>query len=70
MNDNVVIAIIAASAVVISAVCVLGGSIFAFVTSNRRLDRIEMRLGTIETSVNSSTDLLIGKIHEVERKMK
>jgi hypothetical protein len=52
MANNVVIAIIAASGVVISAICVLGGAIFAYVASNRTLDRrfdgVDKRLDKID----------------------
>jgi hypothetical protein len=52
MTDNVLIAIIAACGVVISAVLVLGGAIFAYVAggkeTNRRLDRIEHTLEVIQ----------------------
>ena len=36
MSDNVLIAIIAASAVIISAMCVLGGAVFAYTANNKR----------------------------------
>ena len=38
MSDNVLIAIIAASAVIISAMCVLGGAVFAYTANNKRTD--------------------------------
>ncbi len=41
MTDNVLIAIIATSAVVISAILVFGAAVIAFVADNKRLDRIE-----------------------------
>jgi len=51
MSDNVLIAIIAASGVVISAICVLGGAIFAFSANNKRLDKIERTLELIQSDL-------------------
>lgn len=51
MNDNVLIAIIAACAVIIAAVCVLGGAIFAFVANSKRLDKIERTLEVIQSDL-------------------
>jgi hypothetical protein len=48
MSDNVMIAIVAASAVVISAVLVLGGAVFAYIANNKRLDKIDGTLGVIQ----------------------
>ncbi len=52
MTDNVLIAIIGASAVAFSAICVLGGPVFAYIASNRNLDRrfegVEQRFVGIE----------------------
>lgn len=48
MSDNVLIAIIAACAVVISAVFVLGGAVFAWIGSNKRLDKIDAVLERIQ----------------------
>ena len=51
MSDNVLIAIIAASGVVISAVMVLGAGIAAVVVNNKRLDKIEGTLVLIQTDI-------------------
>jgi peptidoglycan hydrolase CwlO-like protein len=62
MSDNVLIAIIAASGVVISAVMVMGSAVFAYVAGNRsldkrfesmdkRLDKIEQTLGVIQSDM-------------------
>ncbi len=48
MSDNVLIAIIAACGVVISAVCVLGAAIFAYAASNKRFDKIDATLAVIQ----------------------
>jgi hypothetical protein len=51
MTDNVLIAIIASSGVVISALCVFGGGIFALVANNKRLDRIENTLMSMQSDL-------------------
>ena len=48
MTDNVLIAIIAASGVIISAIFVLGGAIFAYMASSKGLDKIERTLELIQ----------------------
>jgi hypothetical protein len=54
MSDNVLISIIAASAVVISASFVLGGAIFAYSASNKRLDKIDASLALIQSDLKES----------------
>jgi hypothetical protein len=55
MSDNVLIAVIAACGVVISAVLVFGGAIFAFVQNSKhldkRLDRIDRTLEVIQADM-------------------
>jgi hypothetical protein len=51
MSDNVLIAIIAACAVVASAVFVLGGAVFAFIANSKRLDKIERTLELIQADM-------------------
>jgi hypothetical protein len=53
MTDNVLIAVIAASAVVISAICVLGGAIFAYSAANKRLDKIDAALALIQSDLKA-----------------
>ena len=52
MSDNVLIAIIAATVAGLTAFCVLGGAIFAYIASNRTLDKrfegIDKRLDKID----------------------
>ena len=52
MDNNVLIAIIAVSGVIISTICILGGAIFAYITSNKsinqRLDKIDHTLEVIQ----------------------
>jgi hypothetical protein len=48
MSDNVLIAIIAASAIVISAITVLGSAIFAYIASNKRFDKLDTTLAVIQ----------------------
>lgn len=51
MNDNVLIAIIAASGVIIAAICVLGAAIFAYVASNKRFDKVDTTLSLIQSDM-------------------
>ena len=51
MSDNVLIAIIATCGAVISAVTVLGGAIFAYLASGKRLDKIDADLGLIRSDL-------------------
>jgi hypothetical protein len=51
MSDNVLIAVIAACGVVISAILVLGGAVFAFMANNKRLDKIERTLELIQADM-------------------
>ena len=51
ISDNVVVAVVAGSAVVIAALCVLGASIFAYIANNRRLDKIDATLLLIQTDI-------------------
>ena len=62
ISDNVTVAVVAACGVVISAVCVLGGAVFAYIGSSRAtgkrfdgldkgLDRIEHTLELIQTDM-------------------
>jgi hypothetical protein len=51
MSDNVVVAVVAGCAVVIAAFCVLGASIFAYIASNKRLDKIDGTLQLIQADI-------------------
>jgi len=55
MDNNVLIAIIAVSGIIISAICVLGGAIFAYIASNKsinqRLDKIDHTLEVIQSDM-------------------
>jgi type VI protein secretion system component VasK len=48
VSDNVTVAVVAACGVVLAAVMVLGGAVFAFMANNKRLDRIEHTLEVIQ----------------------
>lgn len=58
MSDNVLIAVIAACAVVVAALCVLGGAVFAFVTNSKGLDKIERLLEVIRGDMDRAKDKL------------
>jgi hypothetical protein len=51
MSDNVVVAVVAGCAVVVAAFCVLGASIFAYIASNKRLDKIDATLQLIQADI-------------------
>jgi peptidoglycan hydrolase CwlO-like protein len=64
MSDNVTVAMIAGSAVVISAICVLGAAIYAHIATNKRLLFVETKLEKIETkleSIDVRTEVIISK---------
>lgn len=66
MTDNVTISVVAGSAVVISAICVLGGAIFAFLTSNRRIDDIIQSIVRLENRMNAGFDAVNGKLSALD----
>ena len=51
MSDNVLIAVIATSGVIISATCVLGAAIFAYSASNKRFDKLDTTLSLIQSDL-------------------
>jgi len=51
MSDNVLIAIVAVVGVVISAFCVMGGAVFAYMESKKQFDKIDRSLALIQADM-------------------
>ncbi len=59
MADNVLIAIIAACGVVISAIFVLGRAIFAYMAGNKLLDKIERTLELVRGDMRQWSEQIL-----------
>lgn len=66
MADNVLIAVIAACGVVISAFCVLGRAIFAFTGCNERIDGIKTELKEFHAEFVAFKDVVNGKFSALD----
>lgn len=72
MSDNVLIAVIAACGVVLSAICIFGGAIFAWLANNKhidkRLERMENTLLSIQADLKEFYRMHIQLEAKVDKK--
>jgi hypothetical protein len=68
MTDNVVIAIVSVAGVVITAVCVLGGAIFAYIASNKRLSHVDTKLDDL-AAVKTKAEVIDTRLDGLDKTM-